>query len=153
MRILIVLLCLVGTLPLFLPHIGINIDVVMSGSMEPLLPVGSLVFTNTNIKVSEPGDIIVYKLNDNMICHRIAQKTSEGYITKGDANDTNDIQIVTANQIIGKVVCMIPFAGYIVMLLKCRTVFGVLLLMIIQELIFLIIQMKGERRKRRRKFI
>ena len=41
------LIGILGVMLLFLPHIGISVDSIMSGSMEPVLRTGGIVFTDT----------------------------------------------------------------------------------------------------------
>lgn len=46
-RIFFTLIGILGVMLLFLPHIGISVDSIMSGSMEPVLRTGGIVFTDT----------------------------------------------------------------------------------------------------------
>ena len=62
--------------------------VIRSDSMEPVLPVGSIVIAERVRDVSElrVGDIVTYK-NPAVpftITHRIVEVTKEGFVTKGD---------------------------------------------------------------------
>ena len=77
---------------------GIRPYVVLSGSMEPEIKTGSVVFVNQNVKFSEleKGDIITYKTGDVMVTHRVHEKNGDKIITKGDANDSLDGGFVTA---------------------------------------------------------
>lgn len=52
-RILLTVIGLFGLAVFFLPKIGISVDIVMSGSMEPTLKTGGIVFTDT--KRTEPS--------------------------------------------------------------------------------------------------
>lgn len=114
--IFVVLLILV--LLLFVPNfIGFKTFSVVSGSMEPNIPVGSIVYTKgIDFEKLEVGDVISYQLSeDTMVTHRINSINAEQktIITKGDANDKVDGAEVQENQIIGKVTFSIPFLGYI----------------------------------------
>lgn len=91
---------------------------VLSGSMEPSIKVGSIVFTKLAADY-EIGDVITFKSAmeiNTPITHRIInQEVIVGktyYITKGDANDDPDSEKVEENKIIGKVFLTIPFLGY-----------------------------------------
>ncbi len=141
---------------LFLPHIGISVDSIMSGSMEPVLRTGGIVFTDTK-EQSHPeiGDIVTYQVGENRVTHRVIRKERKGYVTKGDANNMEDVStVVTADQIIGKVIFVLPCLGYVAVFVRQRTIFGILAVMIIQEMVFLVMEWKGERiEKRRRKNI
>lgn len=71
--------------------------IVKSGSMEPVLERGDIILIEKvdpkNI-VADPvkGDIIVFYKpgTDILIVHRAIQRTSNGFITKGDANNFPD---------------------------------------------------------------
>lgn len=89
--------------------------VVVSGSMEPEIPVGSLVFIDQRDQSVDPGDVIAYRIGDTMdtiIVHRVVDQNNDGtYITKGDSNDTADPASVTKQQIVGKEIFCVPKAG------------------------------------------
>ena len=98
--------------------VGISSYTVLTGSMEPAVPVGSLVYA----KAADPaslsiGDIIVfYDGRDTIpVTHRVVenQADSNQVITKGDANTSNDIAPIPYNNIIGKVVLCVPYLGRI----------------------------------------
>ena len=111
---LLVLLCVPLTVPRFL---GYQVYSVISGSMEPAIPVGSLVY----ISQMEPGDvqaedvIAFYGGRDSaaIITHRVVenQVLMGQFITKGDANQAADINPVPYSSFIGKVARSIPHAG------------------------------------------
>ena len=90
--------------------------VVVSGSMEPEIPVGSLVFIDQRDQSVDPGDVIAYLIGDTTdttIVHRIVDQNDDGtYITKGDSNDTADPASVTKQQIVGKEIFCVPKAGF-----------------------------------------
>ena len=135
-RFLFVLFLLLCTLILTLPCRGITVDIVLSGSMEPGIKTGGIVFTDTTQVEPEPGDIITYKLGETFVTHRVIRKEKEKYITKGDANDREDALPVSESQIRGTVVFALPWLGYLAALLKQKTVFMILALMMVQEIIF-----------------
>ncbi|MBQ0041276.1 MAG: signal peptidase I [Clostridiales bacterium] len=91
--------------------------VVMSGSMEPTFHTGSVVLVDrdntSNVKI---GDAIAFDNGGTYITHRIVDKSKEGYITKGDANESEDPWIVPAADVKGKVVFSIPMIGYLMKL-------------------------------------
>lgn len=82
---------------------GFTRTVVMSGSMEPTIPVGSMAITMKQ-DTYEVGDVIMYWNSDyNLyILHRIVEDTPNGFITQGDANANPDSQFVKHYQIVGK---------------------------------------------------
>lgn len=98
---------------------GYNVYAVQSGSMEPTIATGAIVFTAQQDSY-EVGDVITYWGTDNdvSITHRIIEKrTDDGrifYATKGDANEDVDLRQVRDREVIGKVLFDVPYAGYIV---------------------------------------
>lgn len=141
---------LAGLLLLILPRTGISVDIVLSGSMEPAIQTGGLVFTDTRQKTPEIGDIITYRIKDSQVTHRVIRKEKGKLITKGDANDEEDLVSVNADQVIGKVVFTIPFLGYVAAFIRQKTVFAILILMILQELLFITQNERKERRARKK---
>ena len=149
-RLFFAVLGLAGLLLLILPRIGISVDMVLSGSMEPKIRTGGLVFTDTNRKDPKIGDIITYSLNDSFVTHRVVRKEGSTLITKGDANDGEDLAPVSTEQVLGTVIFTIPFLGYLAAFMKRRTIFAILILMIAQELIFMVHNELTERRARKK---
>ena len=102
--------------------IGLNPYVVLSGSMEPVYHVGSLIYVkDVDYRELEVGDAITFKLNEDTVAtHRIMEVLVDEedpetirYITKGDANDAPDGSSVHYKNVIGKPVFTIPYLGYI----------------------------------------
>ena len=93
---------------------------ILSNSMVPTYSRGDVViYSKPNQKELENLDlynIIVYRLDDMIIAHRIVEiqeKNGETlYITKGDNNPTKDSKKVKKQDIIGIVKLTIPFIGY-----------------------------------------
>ena len=108
--------------------LDINPYVIVSGSMEPELPVGSVCLVNCQNKEPEVGDMISYKAQDTIITHRVIEKTDDGYITKGDSNSVADPGIVKPKQIFGTCIYSVPKIGYAVMFMK--TLKGIVLIAI-----------------------
>lgn len=101
----------------YLPNYEVLI--VQSGSMEPALQTGSVIV----IKAAESysaGDIITFggeRPSSIPTTHRIvSDQVLEGelaYITKGDANDTEDQTAIRISSVRGKVLFSIPYLGYL----------------------------------------
>ena len=104
---------------------GFGMTVVLSGSMEPELSVDDLLIVAAKDSY-EVGDVVVFQTQRTAVVHRIIAINGDEVITRGDANTADDEPITMAN-IKGKVVCAIPFVGYIVHLIK--TPLGTLLLL------------------------
>ena len=100
--------------------LGWDVYVVQSGSMEPQIPTGSVIYTKApDIENLQKGDIITFKLAGGKVAtHRIDSVEGSGqtlsFITKGDANDAVDANPVLPGNIIGEYVAVIPYAGYII---------------------------------------
>lgn len=122
-------------------------QIVLSGSMEPAVRTGALIFTDKKQTKPKQGDVISYRFNDALITHRVLREENGIYITQGDANETEDPNPVYPEQIEGTVVFSIPFLGYGAFFLRKQTIFGVIGLMLIQEFVFCAIHWKGEHRQ------
>lgn len=114
---LIVLVILLCSLLVFPGAFQFRMYNVISGSMEPELPVGSLIY----VRESEPEeveeeDIIAFfsfTEEDSIITHRVIKNNvvSGTFTTKGDANSEEDPTPVPYDNYIGKVVLKIPYLG------------------------------------------
>jgi len=122
--VLVVILMTMVVLALLAPHFGWRADTVLSGSMEPALPVGCVQVTKPvkpeDIKV---GDIITFRstTNGKLISHRVAaveQDASCQFRTKGDANEDVDPYLVPAENVVGRVCFKVAHIGYVVEYLK-----------------------------------
>ena len=83
---------------------GIEILKVESNSMAPNFNKEDLIIIKEE-KEYEVGDIITFKNLDGIyVTHRIIEKDENGFITKGDNNNTKDDEKATKEQICGKVV-------------------------------------------------
>ena len=99
---------------------------VVSGSMEPVIHVGSMILVQENAEY-EPGDIVVYlKDSGELIVHRLMSITGDFAVTKGDANATEDDPIRTS-QILGTVEAVIPVLGQVVLWLGEPWVIGIVI--------------------------
>ncbi len=126
-------------------------------SMEPTLNKNDVIIIKKckeeNLK---KGDIITYKINGEIITHRIVEIVQEEitgtnqYITKGDNNNVEDEDYILFSEIEGKMIIKIPGLGNVVDILKN----GIVIILVI--LIFLIIylnrvEMKEKSEARREK--
>jgi sortase B len=110
---LIILACLPVAVPKLL---GIQTYNVISGSMEPSISVGSIVYVkNAEFDELAEGDVIAFESGASVVTHRITSIDSQSKLitTKGDANDTEDFVPVAYVNVIGRVVAHVPFLGYI----------------------------------------
>lgn len=123
-----------------------KILIVQSGSMEPKIKIGSIVVVKPADNY-EIGQVITVKDMDNpkiTVTHRLVEIKNENgreiYITKGDANNVPDRGGVEKDQIIGKVLFNVPYAGYAVAVAKKP--YGFAALVIIPALIIIFDQVK-----------
>lgn len=94
--------------------IGFRAYTILSGSMKPKIDPGDIVIILNKNKVNlNKNDIITFKEDNTVITHRIVDIKDEGYITKGDNNNSIDAYTVTPKNILGKVMFRIPKLGYI----------------------------------------
>ncbi len=91
--------------------------VILSGSMEPEIRLDDLI-VNKAQDGYEVGDIITVENGSSLTTHRIVGETEEGFITKGDANNTEDTSPVAQERIVGKVVFSVPKVGLVIGYLK-----------------------------------
>lgn len=115
--VLIVVVVIFAILLVGVRFFGVQVYSVISGSMEPEYPVGSLIYVKdvdpSEIKVN---DVITYVLpNDMPSTHRVIRIDEENqlFYTKGDANETEDGAPVHFKNLIGTPVFTIPLLGYI----------------------------------------
>lgn len=73
-----------------------------------------------------------------------------GFITKGDSNDIEDGNIVTSNQVIGKVILVMPKFGKFVTILKNKIFFSFCIISLIAILMY---DIRVKKRKISRKVI
>jgi len=140
--------------------------VVLSGSMEPMMRVGDIVVVyKVNPETIEPGDIIAFKdpsgRKNVIITHRVIayDKNGEGFRTKGDACEEPDQFVVKKEDVVGKPVFLVPFAGYLFGPKGSKTLIWLLLVILpagiiiadeIMNILYLSKARKKEKEKRRR---
>ncbi len=95
-------------------------DAVLTGSMTPTLPVGTLAVTRpVHVDDVQVGDVITYQLvsgEPTVVTHRVvgSRRTPAGereLLTKGDANPTLDRDPVKGVQLRGRVWYAVPHLG------------------------------------------
>lgn len=122
--------------------------VILSGSMEPHLPVGSLVITLPS-DTYDIGNIVAFTRDGITVTHRIAKKEVSrnifSFVTKGDANNTTDEQKITQDAIIGKELLFIPYIGRLIVFIK--TVPGFLLCIVLPALLFIAYELRDIKRE------
>ncbi|MBA7473072.1 hypothetical protein ES707_08406 [subsurface metagenome] len=113
---------------------GYYSSVIMSGSMEPAVQVGSIVVTQKiDVDNVNAGDIIVFHRSDSKTLHRVIEKIVENdsyyFRTKGDANEDPDPWLVQPEQVQGTLLLTVPYYGYL--LYYAGTPIGFVLMVIV----------------------
>lgn len=98
--------------------VGFSPYAVLSGSMEPKYPVGSLIYVRSvEIETVDVGDAVTFAMSDGTtyITHEVVEIAEENTVlyTKGVANDVRDVNPVTQSNLVGKAYFCIPYMGYI----------------------------------------
>ena len=91
---------------------GYEVYGIVSGSMAPALPKGSLVLVKpVSWKSIAEKDIIAFQHNGVVVTHRVEEIRVEeqSFITKGDANPDADITPTPFDTLIGRVEKYIPW--------------------------------------------
>lgn len=133
---LIVLIKVTGVFPF-------RLYTVITGSMSPTFEAGSLIIVkHGNDGVYQKGDILAYLTDGEsvLVTHRIMEVRQDGegfsYITRGDANNIDDLQPVTQKQAVGRVVFWINGLGEAFLFI--RTPKGILLVLSVMMLLILV---------------
>jgi len=133
---------------------GIRPAVVISGSMEPGIPVGSLtVARNVPATEVQVGDVVtVPRVNaDGLVTHRVVSTTpaEDGRSTvlelQGDANRDPDLQPYVVTEV-GHVLTTVPGVGTLVQLLQQNVVAVVAGLLVVTVLVTAPVDRLGGRR-------
>ena len=123
MAAVLVVLLGIGIAAILVPAVtGSTALTVLTSSMEPHLPPGTMVIVRpTAPEDIEPGMVLTYQLESGkplLVTHRVIQKltTVDGaylFITQGDANPQPDPDPVREVQIKGTVWYAIPYIGWV----------------------------------------
>ena len=121
--IVVIILCVPLTVPRALGYIPYT---VVSGSMEPAISTGSLVY----VRYVEPETILADEViayyggrdQDAVVTHRVVENqiSRREFITKGDANAENDMLPVSYHYLLGRREAKIPVLGSVAQILTVR---------------------------------
>lgn len=108
---------------------GYSQYIVTSGSMEPEFSAGDMIFVKSEGSY-QLGDIVAYRDSAGaMVTHRIVGSVEQCFITKGDANNIEDNELLPPENIVGKLQLVLPDVGNAVAFL--RSPFGILLIIVV----------------------
>jgi len=106
-------------------YFGVTPTIISSGSMKPTLDTGDIVIlTDPEIRDIQEGDIIQFTWNNFSTIHRVYEvqgpkdSNNKVFVTKGDANENPDVDIVLSDQVTGKVVFNLPKIGWVPLFFK-----------------------------------
>lgn len=113
---------------------------VRSGSMEPTIIAGDIILIKNNPPYKK-NDVVTFRDQTNrIVTHRIIQvagnESTPMYLTKGDANRSIDSGKVSLENILGKVVLVIPKIGFLVNFTKSMPGLIIMILSPVLLLIF-----------------
>ena len=100
-------------------------SVIATGSMEPMIKPGDVILIQkidgTTVKV---GDVIQFQRDNILISHRIIEvlevDEAKAYRTKGDNNSSPDDDFVKPEQIMGRILQVVPKIGWPTLLIKSK---------------------------------
>ena len=125
---------------------GYSIFEVVTGSMSGTIEINDYVIVH-NTKNIELKDIITFRDNNSLVTHRVVEIRGNEIVTKGDANNSSDT-VINKDQVIGKVVKILPNAG---IWKKVFMDFKVILLLFITMAIFTIYFSIDDKKSNKRK--
>jgi len=115
--------------------------VIQSGSMENTIMTGDIILIKSMPQYNK-YDVITFKEGgERIVTHRIiqvneAEAGKSDFVTKGDANRSIDNDVVTQEQILGKVMFVVPKVGFLVAFAKSP--FGLIILILIPSALLII---------------
>ena len=117
---LLVITCLALFAIIISGFFGIHRYLVVSGSMEPSLYAGDMVFVNSNVDFEDVqlGDVIIFQYEDMNIIHRVVDEAiidgEKRLKTKGDNNKNADGYLATEDNFCGVAEYVIPKIGFLI---------------------------------------
>jgi len=124
---------------------GWSTAIVISGSMSGSIEVNDMVVIHEQDSYAV-GDVITFKNGDSLVTHRIIGVEEEGFVTKGDANNTQDIDTLDPELIVGRVVWVIPGMGKAIEMM--RTPLGMLCIVLVGFALYYVPTLFDRERKR-----
>ena len=132
---------------------GWQLQHVQSGSMAPTYPVGSLLVTGdvdpATVDVGMPLVFVDPQAPDRLVTHRVvglAPGTELGFLTRGDANATNDPVPVPARLVRGRVLWHVTLLGAALEWLQWPR--SLIVLVIVPALLLAVLELRARRRAR-----
>ena len=128
---------------------GLSPLTVLSGSMRPALGVGDVVIDEHIAPgAAQPGDIVSFEdrtRGGKLVTHRVRSVRRVGarvaFVTRGDANTTDERWSVPAGGSIGRVRWRVPKVGYVLHTLGSRP--GRLGLVVVPAVLLMLLEVSG----------
>lgn len=106
---------------------GYSQYIVTSGSMEPSFSPGDMILVKKQEEYGL-GDVVTFRgSGGETVTHRIVGSVSGQFITQGDANNTEDSDLLPPESILGKLQLVLPGVGDAILFF--RSPFGLLILL------------------------
>lgn len=102
---------------------------IVSGSMEPTIPVGSLAFVDVGDRSPKVRDVVAFRAGGQVVTHRVVDVSLDGYVTKGDANETRDPNVLQGSQVLGVYRTHVPVLGFLFLSVPVKAAWVVLLVL------------------------
>lgn len=99
--------------------VGVRPLIVASNSMAPAINKGDLLLVQKQKQYLE-NEVISFKQSGGVVTHRILKQKDSFYQTKGDGNQLADSTRVGQDQIIGKVIYVLPLIGFVLLQIKSK---------------------------------
>jgi signal peptidase I len=114
---------------LLLPRISpFDVLIVRGGSMAPTIDRGAIAIVDTHARAPRVGDIVSFHEPPHVVVtHRVVALRDGGFITRGDANKTDDPLVRQSADVVGTVKLSMPCLGYVLYTLERPLVFLLLL--------------------------
>ena len=89
--------------------------VVTSGSMAPTLKVGDVILVDSDgsdiAKIGQRAVIVYQRPDGDLVAHRVLSVEEGGFVTKGDANEAPDSDVVPVEAVVGDTRLVVPLIG------------------------------------------
>jgi signal peptidase I len=133
---------------------GYKFLTVLSGSMRPVIEPGDMIIVKEKKSTEmKKGNIVTFEHGGKIVTHRItsvSQESGVSYQTKGDANPSEDPEMISSNEVKGLYVARIPSFGIIMD--KVTGIWGMIVLIGIPGLTLVIMEVFGKKKRKGRPY-
>ncbi len=97
-----------------------EVYLVRSESMKPAINMGDLVVSSKAAGAIEPGTVITFQRNGELVTHRVFSVDGDALLTRGDALEEPDPWTVAVSDVRGVHLFTIPRVGYLVSFIRSK---------------------------------